>query len=67
MLSEVFDEKIVCTHICINTLYSILPNLKARDKILKLSQGNTFRVHVLISQTQLYEYQSTIDYFKTCD
>lgn len=28
MLSEVFDEKIVCTHICINTLYSILPNLK---------------------------------------
>lgn len=39
MLSEVFDEKIVCTHICINTLYSILPNLKARDKILKLSQG----------------------------
>lgn len=53
MLSEVFDEKIVCTHICINTLYSILPHLKARDKILKLSQGNTFRVHVLISQTQL--------------
>lgn len=47
MLSEVFDEKIVCTHICINTLYSILPNLKARDKILKLSQGNTFRVHVI--------------------
>lgn len=53
MLSEVFDEKIVCTHICINTLYSILPNLKVRDKILKLSQGNAFRVHVLISQTQL--------------
>lgn len=53
MLSEVFDEKIVCTHICISTLYSILPNLKARDKILKLSQGNTFRVQVLISQTQL--------------
>lgn len=53
MLSEVFDEKIVCTHICINTLYSILPNLKARDKILKLSQGNNQSTCIYIPNSAL--------------